>query len=282
MNALILTVIVITLTLQNVFKKAYTVKKKDTFGFNALFGGAAALVFIIYAKGHLEYNRDVMPYIITFAVCFIICIFSSFMAVKTGSLSLTSLVGSYSLIIPTVYGIIFLNNPTSLLFYIGIALLVISLFLVNFEKGEKKITKKWLFYIAVTFIANGLCSTIQNLQQVKFNGQYKGEFMFTVYVAVLIVTLTMSLIFEKQTVKERFNKYSFLAISCGIANGVANLLVMVMSTRIAGSVLFPVISGGNILATAAVSYLFYKERLSKQQLLGVLLGTASIICLNIK
>ena len=36
-----------------------------------------------------------------------------------------------------------------------------------------------------------------------------------------------------------------------------------------------------ILATALASFLLYKERFSKAQLLGILLGTASIVCLSI-
>ncbi len=203
------------------------------------------------------------------------------MAVKTGSLALTSLITSYSLIIPTLYGIIFLKNPTGLLFYIGLFLLIASLFLVNFEKGEKKITKKWLVFVSLAFVCNGLCSTIQNSQQIKFNGLYKSEFMFTVYLSVMVVMLISSLITEKTTPKERFNKLAFLALGCGLANAITNLFVMLLSTRLPTSIMFPIISAGSILATAFISFSIYKERFSKLQIIGIILGTASIVCLSI-
>ncbi|MBE6739611.1 MAG: hypothetical protein E7565_04765 [Ruminococcaceae bacterium] len=281
MNALFLLIIIVTLTAQNVFKKAYSSKKKDVFWYNGIVSFAAAAVFLIFSKGKLDFCKEIFPYIIGFSVCFMICMFSSLMSVKTGSLALSSLIISYSLIIPTLHGIIFLKNPTSLLFFIGISLLIVSIFLVNFEKGEKKITKKWLIFVTLAFICNGLCSTIQSTQQIKFNGAYKSEFMFTVYSLGTIIMCIVSLIFEKQKTAERFNKYNLFALCCGIANGVTNLFVMVLSTRMPTSVMFPIISAGSILATAAISFFVYKERFSKLQILGILMGTASIVCLNI-
>jgi drug/metabolite transporter (DMT)-like permease len=153
MNALFLVITVISLTVQSVFKKAYLGKKSSVFLFNSLTGLAAAAVFFVFAKGKFDFCAEIFPYIISFAVCFIVCMFSSFMAIKTGSLALTSLVISYSLVIPTLYGIIFRKDPTILLFYIGISLLILSLFLVNFEKGEQKITKKWLWFVVPCMVA---------------------------------------------------------------------------------------------------------------------------------
>ena len=281
MNALFLLITVVTMTLQSVLKKAYCQKKKDIFWFNGLTVFAASIIFLIIAKGKLDFNVEIIPYIIGFAASFLICTFCSLMAIKTGSLALTSLIVSYSLIIPTLYGIIFLKNPTEPLFYIGIVLLVTSLFLVNFEKGEKKITKKWLIFVAIAFVCNGLCSTIQNAQQIKFEGGYKSEFMFTVYISLTVVMCIVSLFTEKLTKAERFNKYTLLAFGCGFCNGLTNLFVMVLSTRVPTSIMFPIISAGGILTTALASFLLYKERFSKAQLLGILLGTASIVCLSI-
>lgn len=284
MNGLLLTAIVVTLTLQNVFKKAYTIKKKDVFGYNAAFGVAGAIVFLIYSKGKFNFCPEVLPYIIGFSVCFIICVFCSLMAVKTGSLALSSLIISYSLIIPTVYGLI--RNPyvPDVLFYIGVVLLIVSLFLVNYKKGKVVITKRWLIYVVLAFLCNGLCSTIQNTQMTVFkgvNGGYKAELMLTVYVSIAVIMFIMSFIKEKQSCKERFNKYIILALACGVVNAVNNLLVMVASGKIHASIMFPIISGGSILATAALAYFYYKEKLSKQQLIGILLGTASVVCLSI-
>ena len=105
--------------------------------------------------------------------------------------------------------------------------------------------------------------------------------MFTVYMCLAVIMAITSLIREKKSKEEYLNKYNLFAILSGVANGVTNLFVMVLSTRMPTSVLFPIISAGSILATAAISFFVYKERFSKLQILGILMGTASIVCLNI-
>lgn len=46
------------------------------------------------------------------------------------------------------------------------------------------------------------------------------------------------------------------------------------------SLMFPIISAGGIAATFVISQVFYKEKLSKLQLVGFILGTVSVVLLN--
>ncbi len=71
------------------------------------------------------------------------------------------------------------------------------------------------------------------------------------------------------------------AILCGLANAIVNMLVMVLSGTMPASLLFPLISGGGILITHLVARFYYKEKLSKIQTLGFVIGLASVILLNI-
>lgn len=68
---------------------------------------------------------------------------------------------------------------------------------------------------------------------------------------------------------------------CGAANGVVNLLVMVLAKEMTASAMFPVISAGGIVMTFLVSVCIYKERLSVWQLIGVLLGAGSVVFLSL-
>ncbi len=67
----------------------------------------------------------------------------------------------------------------------------------------------------------------------------------------------------------------------GLINGIMNYLVMVVSASIPNSVLFPSISAGGIVLTFICSLTIYKEKLSKSQMLGYILGIISVIFLNI-
>ena len=73
----------------------------------------------------------------------------------------------------------------------------------------------------------------------------------------------------------------WLYLICGLANGLANFFVVYLSLRVAASVMFPVISAGGIVLTFFISLFFYKEKLSKWQILGSALGLVSVIFLNL-
>lgn len=58
---------------------------------------------------------------------------------------------------------------------IGMLFFFISMALVNLRTGKEKSSKKtaWLIAITVAFVGNGMCSTVQKMQQLKFSGGFK-------------------------------------------------------------------------------------------------------------
>ncbi len=98
---------------------------------------------------------------------------------------------------------------------------------------------------------------------------------------VTLVTGAISLVKERKEIKEVCKSGFLLGSFRGVANGVVNLLVMVLSARMATSVMFPLISAGGIILTTAVSILFYKEKITKCQFFGVVFGIVAVILLNI-
>ena len=114
MSVLYLITIILGVSFQNVAKKPFTQKTngKGLFFFGLMISLTAMLFFVVTAKG-FEWNRKIIVYSICFAAAYTTAAVGSLYAVATGSLSLTSLITSYSLILPTVYGLVFLNDPIS-------------------------------------------------------------------------------------------------------------------------------------------------------------------------
>ena len=281
MNAIYLISVILVLSLQNVMKKGYT---KRNGGGVYLFGVLTCLsatVFFLVTSGGLQWNTRILPYSLAFASAYITAMISSIMAIQCGSLSLTSLVVSYSLMIPSLYGLLFLDESVSFGFYPGILLLVISLVLIN-KPGEKKpINFKWIIYVILAFLGNGMCSVFQKMQQVVFEGAYKNELMIVALVAGAIVLAIISFIKEGKQVSTYIKNGWFFGLFSGVFNGIANLFVMILSNRTSASFMFPLISAGGIIVTYLISKWVYKEELSKRQFAGFILGIASVIFLNI-
>ena len=283
MNILMLMLVVVGVSLQQIGKKAYNLKVKNgTFSFTAASSFMALLVFLITAKGEFNYSSDFLIYSVIFAVSFCITSVASYCAVSTGPLALTSLFISYSLIIPTFYGIIVLGEETKATLFLGIILLLISLVLTNLEgKQEKKITLKWIILVLIASVGNGACSVIQKAQQINCNQMYKSEFMIIALIITVAVIGIFALLNEKKEITYNLKHGVKWYLICGIANGIVNYLVIVLSGRMDASLMFPIISSGGIILTALVSIFIYKEKLSKQQYVGFVLGILSIIALNL-
>ena len=160
---------------------------------------------------------------------------------------------------------------------------MISLFLVNKknDKDKSPVTFKWILFVFLAFLGNGLCSTFQKMQQAKFDGAYKNEFMILSLGIVAAVLFAVALITEKRDIKQSLRHARMIAPVCGIMNGITNMLVMILSGMMAVSLMFPLISAGGIIVTYIVSKFFYKEELTKMQFIGFLIGILSLVFLNI-
>lgn len=284
MQYALLAVTTCCLSLQNIMKKQYNTKSAVRSGF--LFSGVtttfSALLFFLTSGFKLHFTLAILPYSVAFALSFSSSIAGSFFAIKYGSLSLTQLFTSYSLLIPTFYGIFFLNERLKPIAIVGFVLVLVSVLLISGRKGEIKITGKVALFLLLGFVGNGMCSTVQKIEQLKFDGGYKSEFMIVALLMCTVFFFAAAFITEKPKLngKELKALLPFGAIS-GICNGSVNYLVMVLTSMMSTSLLFPSISAGGIAIGFVVSIFVYKERLTAKQCVGYFLGTVSVVLLNL-
>lgn len=281
MNVFYLISIILGVAFQNIIKKPYTEKTsgKGVYFFSLLTSLAAMLFFIITSRG-FEWNEKLLLYAVLFALSYATTTVSGVIAVTCGSLSITSLIISYSPMIPTMYGLIFLKDPIGGGSLPGLALLIISLFLMNQKKTASPITFKWIICVFLAFAGNGMCSVFQNMQQDAFDGAYKNEFMI-LSLAIVVVILSIFVITKERKEIKAINVAGLSALSCGIANGIVNLFVMILSNTMPISLMFSMISAGGIIITYLFSRFFYKEKLTKKQFVGFVIGIVSVVFLNL-
>ena len=282
MNALLLISIILGVSAQDIAKKMYNkkVSAPGVYVFTTL-SALTAAVFFALTSGSLDFNPGILPYSVAFAVAYTTGVVGSVLAIASGPLSLTTLIVSFSLMLPTLYGLIFLGDPISIGLFPGLALLAVSLFLINKCDKGMKISVKWAISVLLAFLGNGFCTIVQKMQQVKFDGDYKNEFMIIALVITALVSGAVTLVKERDIIKKQGVLGCSLGVICGTANGAVNLFVMILSGLMPVSLMFPIISAGGIVATFIISQVFYKEKLSRLQLIGFIFGTASVVLLNL-
>ena len=287
-------VCVITCTVQSPFKKIYQNQtKKGTFLFTALIQFVAACFFggACLVEGGFAFEWGALPYSLLFAVATSTCCITSVLALRYGSLALTSLISSYSLMLPTMYGFFRFHDPVYITQLIGIALLLVSLYLTNMTKKSQKegdvpaekshFSMKWLVLVIVMALTNGMCAIVQKEEQYRFDGAYKNEFMMVALLVSFAVLTVVGLILERRDIGVVIKKGAIPAVLTGAANGATNLLVMVVTATIAASIFFPVISGGGMVLAYILSVTLFKEKFTTGQKIGILLGVVSLVFLNL-
>lgn len=287
MDYLLLTLTAFTTSVQNILKQRYNKKARGgVFIFSALSSAVAALVFIVTSKDS-GFSASQLPYSFGFAASYCSAIVFSILSIRTGPLAKTNLVLSCSLLIPTFYGIIALREDIKPTLIAGIILLVAAIFLTNYVKStdesEKRASLKWIIYVILAFIANGMCSTVQKMENNVFGAYGKNTFMIIALASVVAVMLISSFAVkdERENLKDNLKAGAPLIALCGLCNGVTNALVMFLNTKIPASVMFPVISAFGMILIFVYSVTVLKEKYSTLQKIGYACGLVSVILLNL-
>ena len=282
-NALLLSLAASGNAAQKVIKKYFNGKSgnKGAFIFSAGSVLTACLFFIVSGGFSFNFNAAIIPYALGFALSYGAAVVFGFLSIRDGSLSLSSLISSYSLTIPTFYGLIFLGDDADPLFFVGFALLMVSLFLINSKHGEVKITLRWVIFVTLSFLGNGICSTVQAAQQRAFGGEYKSEFMILALALVALTFIGSAYFTEREDIVPCVKVGGHLMVICGLANGVVNLTIMLLVTRMSTALIYPIISAGGIILTWLVSKLGYKENLTKKQNAALIFGIISVVLMNL-
>ena len=287
MPALLVLLCIGTLTVQSIFTKQYNLKcPNGEFIYSTIKVLFALLFFIVTGliTKQLNFSTEIIPYSIAFAIVYTLATIGEVLSIKTGSLAITSLIISYSLLIPTIYGLIFQNEKLTYLKGFGIGFLLLSLFLIREKMGKSDkggFSVKWLIYVTITFFTNGLCSVFQTMQSKKFEGAQDNNFMIYSLLLSFVVLIILSLVFNKKVMGESVKKGFVLAAASGICNGATNLLVMLIVVLVSASVFFPVLSAGGLVVAFFVALIFYKEKFIPRQIVGLSFGLVALVLLNI-
>lgn len=202
---------------------------------------------------------------------------TGFKALKVGPMALTGIIASFSLLVPCIFGICFWNESPTGYGICGIILLSFAMLLINWQKSGG-VSLRWLAYAVITLLTNGICSVIQKFHQIRFPSLYRTEFMIFALLSVLLILAAALRI--KRPQKQKFACTASGLIS-GVLNGAANYIVLLLSATENASVLFPIMSIGTISAVWLIGIVFFKEKLTLSQTIGLILGGISVILLKI-
>ncbi len=191
-----------------------------------------------------------------------------------------------SMIIPVLFGILFLNERTSLLFWISAALMAAAVLLPILMKGKPKERGTVIGYICcvILFFAGGMYLVLLKLFQNSSNVTNENAYCFLMNVVMFVVTTAGFLILSKRqsSVKTELQKFTpkhiaYVVVSAAASNSSTLLSFVVMQGM---SIALMTILGTSlgILITAFLSVIVFKERkLHLVDVISILCAIASVV-----
>lgn len=279
---------------QFIFSSLYNRRQKnaDPYLCTLLIGATVLAFYAVYGQFRFEYDGDTLLYGLIFGGAYCVGYIFQIKALKVGSVSLTSLLLSYSLLVPILFGVLYYHDSVGVTFWIGLSLLLVALFLVNFDPAErsastadKKNKMLWLVFALLSFCGNAACVIAATMQQKLTGGAHRFEFMTYAMALVIVLNLTLTLINNKKTgaTLPSLKRGWWCAVILGLLNGATNLCYMILAAH--GNIPVSLIncfnSGGSLLLTFLLARFIFKEKLRPLQLVGFLIGVASVVLFSI-
>ena len=253
--------------------------------FNAIKSCTAFILFALIATFGFTFHLPTVLFGVLYGVSLCVSMYAGYQALCRGPMALTSMLVSFSVIVPLIWGITLGNETLKSLQYPALILLFLAIILTNADKIKAKKTTQtnyclWLLFVGITFACNGICSILQKQHQTLYPEAYSREFMLFAMLLCSVVFLIFAFrtISPKELKEIKGKRYGVLS---GLANGIANFLTLVLAGMENASVLFPIISAGTILASLLCGRLLFKEKLKINHFFALAAGIVAVVLLKL-
>jgi len=277
---------------RNIFgktKKEYFSGLKNLMTLNLV---TAVIALVIFAVTGLDFsNIDGVGFLIISLVYGTFIVLGqtlNLMAVKNGDVSVCTMIYSSGFIFPTLFSVLILKEDAGAMKFIGLALMVVAIVLINLQISKKE--KKSYFYLLFaipSMISSGVLGILQKIFFKNFD-QGQNEFLFLSFLFVIVISGACVLfeIYKNKSAKaqenqekdaERTKKYLTAIGSYAVCAAIVYKLTMYLSGALDGMIFFPVFNGGTLIVTSMISILFLKEKSTLFKVLGIAIGVLAIV-----
>lgn len=248
-------------------------------GFNSILGLFTAIIFLA-ANG---FKCSVTVFSLVMATIFSILVMSyniiGFRILKNGSMAVYTLfLMTGGMIVPYIYGLLFLDEMFSWIRTCGILLIIFAVILSNFSK--EKIDKKQILMCILVFVINGFTSVVSKVHQIEIGYETVSTNDFVILVGVMkllvagIAYLAVRVKSNRASMEKKSNKLwqmSVVILTSAIVSGVSFVLQLRGAQDLPASVLYPFLTGGTMVLSSIVGVIVFKEVISKKTILSVCL-----------
>ena len=255
----------------------------DSFFFN----GGMSLVWTaimsvwFLASGDSKVSGTAVLFGAIYGVILCLFLYCKNLAIAQGPVSLTSLIGNCAFIPATWFGVLYANEKVSVFQVFGMCLMMVALVLcIKPQKGGERLTAKWLIACFAFFCAGSFLGMFYKV----FGGSEAANEINAMMLSASVISGVLfwavgSLInkagkYEKPRIPRESLAYILFA---GITGCVYIRLNVSVSAVIPSAIFFPVANGGIVVITTLAGAWVFREKLTRIQIAGILLGLIALV-----
>lgn len=211
-----------------------------------------------------------------FSVVFMLRLFVGFHIMKSGNVSLYTLfLMSGGMVVPYIYGTIFLHEELNPIRIVGLLLIVVAITVTHLSKD--KIDRKQFTLCIVVFLLNGASSVISKIHQVSAASEIvqSSDFVFLVMISNVIISLLVLLLKKEKSADKSIVSIKpviLIIFIAAIADGISYLFQLFGATNLPATVLYPLVTGGTIILSPLMGFIICKEKICLKQWMGIALS----------
>lgn len=280
MNYILLSASILSTVLQNslfnTVSKNRLKGKYDTFRYNSFLYLISFVLFCVLA---LLSGTAISAYSVLLGLLFgVLTMFANFCkltALSKGSMHITVLVTTSSLIIPTLSGAILFHERFNLGKGVAMVLLIFFIYISLKKDSRSTFSKGWTLNCILAFLFQGLIGIVQKIHQLSV---HKDETLVFLAAAFLFSCLFSKGLSGRQKSRFSFTKTEYiLAAVCGVCTFAMNYINLELTGLLPTQILFPLLNGSSIILTSVISIVVFREETGWKQMIGIVGGLASLI-----
>ena len=243
-----------------------------------MFSYLVCMVFLAISLINNKVSLFTVVLALIFGLVTVLAAFYKMLSLSNGPMHITLLIITSSMIVPAMSGIFF-GETFSIKKLIIVFVLIAFIYLSLGKTSDMKANKKWLLFCFLSFIFQASIGILQKIHQSSIYKDETSGFLFVTFLCSVIYSKIMA----KKSVKELgFNKKHILfALVSGICIYGMNILNLKLSGILPSQLFFPLVNGSAIVLSSLILVVFFKEKLSRKQYIGLFGGILSLVLICI-
>ncbi|MBQ7076600.1 MAG: hypothetical protein IJM91_00495 [Lachnospiraceae bacterium] len=210
--------------------------------------------------------------------------------IRRNGIMLAGLFMRLGVLVPLLMAIVFFKERPQVVEIIGIITAIAAIFVINLEKkadGDSSVENtevtagpksKAIYLLLLLLITGGLTDSFANIHDKMGNRACSDQYLLITFSVALLSSIVMA--FVK---KQSFRLTDFtIGMFVGFPNYFCSRFLLLSLSKLKAIVVYPVYNIATILLISLCGIIVFREKLTRNRLIGIIMVLAALVLLNIK